>query len=139
MPGERSCQGQTGPLTQGASSAVQNCRPWTDILGAQLRKEVSRSARELGDPRAYRMGKHNGKYPFQKQPLTPTIRLPWWLSGKNLLAVQESRVHSLSPEDPPKREWLPIPVFLPGETHGQKSLAGFTVPGVAKSKTRLSD
>ena len=70
---------------------------------------------------------------------SPTVGLPWRLSGKNLPAVQESRVQSLSPEDPPKREWLPTPVFLPGETHGQKSLVGSTVPGVAKSQTRLSD
>ena len=34
---------------------------------------------------------------------------------------------------PWRREWLPIAVFLPGEFHGQKSLAGYTVHGVAKS------
>ena len=27
-------------------------------------------------------------------------------------------------EDPLEREWLPTPVFLPGEFHGQRSLAG---------------
>ena len=27
---------------------------------------------------------------------------------------------------PWRREWLPIPVFLPGEFHGQKSLAGYS-------------
>ena len=31
------------------------------------------------------------------------------------------------------REWLPAPVFVPGELHGQWSLAGYTVHGVAKS------
>ena len=25
-----------------------------------------------------------------------------------------------------RREWLPIPVFLSGESHGQKSLAGYS-------------
>ena len=29
----------------------------------------------------------------------------------------------------------PPPVFLPGESHGQRSLAGYTVRGVAKSRT----
>jgi len=24
------------------------------------------------------------------------------------------------------REWLPIPVFLPGELHGQRSLVGYS-------------
>ena len=36
------------------------------------------------------------------------------------------------------RKWQPTPVFLPGESHGQKSLMGYTVHGVAKSWTRLS-
>ena len=33
--------------------------------------------------------------------------------------------------------WQPTPVFLPGESHGQRSLAA-TVHGVAKSRTRLN-
>ena len=39
---------------------------------------------------------------------------------------------------PWRREWLPTPVFLPGEFHGQRSL-GDTVHGVTKSWIRLSD
>ena len=31
------------------------------------------------------------------------------------------------------RAWQPTPVFLPGESHGQKSLVG----GIAKTRTRL--
>ena len=27
---------------------------------------------------------------------------------------------------PGKREWLPTPVFLPGEPHGQRSLEGYS-------------
>ena len=34
--------------------------------------------------------------------------------------------------------WLPTPVFLPGEFHGQSSLAGYS-PRVTKSWTRLSN
>ena len=37
---------------------------------------------------------------------------------------------------PWRREWLPIPVFLPGESHGQRSLV---VQGVAKGPTGLSN
>ena len=33
-----------------------------------------------------------------------------------------------------RRAWQPTPIFLPGESHGQRSLAG-TVHGVAKSRT----
>ena len=36
-----------------------------------------------------------------------------------------------------RRAWQPTPVFLPGKSHGQRSLAG-SVHGVAKSQTRLS-
>ena len=36
---------------------------------------------------------------------------------------------------PWKREGLPTPVFLPGESHGQRSLAGYVVHVVAKSQT----
>ena len=34
--------------------------------------------------------------------------------------------------------WQPTPAFLPGESHGQRSLAT-TVHGVTKSQTQLSD
>ena len=39
---------------------------------------------------------------------------------KNLPAMQEIQVRSLGWEDPWKREWQPTPVFLPGESHGQR-------------------
>ena len=38
-----------------------------------------------------------------------------------------------------RREWQPTPVCLPGEFHGQRSLVGFSVHGIAKGRTRLSD
>ena len=38
-----------------------------------------------------------------------------------------------------RRDWLPTPVFLPGEFHGQRSLVGYIVHGVAKCQTRLSN
>ena len=37
-----------------------------------------------------------------------------------------------------RRKWQPTPVFLPGESHGQRSLVGYS-PWAAKSWTRLSD
>ena len=36
---------------------------------------------------------------------------------------------------PWRREWLPTPVFLPGEFHGQRSLAGYSPCGPTKSDT----
>ena len=47
---------------------------------------------------------------------------------KNQLAMQEIWIQSLGWEDfPGRREWLPTPVFLPGEYHGQRSLAGYSL------------
>ena len=36
---------------------------------------------------------------------------------------------------PWRRKWQPTPVFLPEKSHGQRSLVGYTVHGVAKSRT----
>ena len=33
----------------------------------------------------------------------------------------------------PRREWLPAPVFLPGEVHGQRSLVGYSPWGCKES------
>ena len=52
---------------------------------------------------------------------------------KNLPANEgdaETQVQPLGWEDPPwRRKWQPTPVFLPGESHGQRSLAGYSTCG----------
>ena len=40
--------------------------------------------------------------------------------------MQETRVQSWVGKIPWRREWLPTPVFLPGESHGQRGLAGYS-------------
>ena len=45
---------------------------------------------------------------------------------KNPPAMWEIWVRSLGGEDPLEgRAWQPPPVFLPGESHGQRSLVGY--------------
>ena len=39
--------------------------------------------------------------------------------------MQETGVQSLGQEDPLEKEMVTIPVFLPGEFHGQRSLTGY--------------
>ena len=39
---------------------------------------------------------------------------------------------------PWRRKWQPTPIFLPGKSHGQRSLAGYS-PWVAKELDTLSD
>ena len=43
---------------------------------------------------------------------------------KNLPTMQESWICSWVGKIPWRREWLPIPVFLSGEPHGQRRLVG---------------
>ena len=45
---------------------------------------------------------------------------------KNVPSVQESWVQSLGWEDPLENEMEPTPVFLSGECHGQRRLAGYS-------------
>ena len=41
----------------------------------------------------------------------------------------EMRLRFLGWEDPWRRAWQPTPVFLPGESHGQGSLVGYSLWG----------
>ena len=51
------------------------------------------------------------------------VMVPW--NVKNLPAIQESGVKSLSQQDALEKEMQPTPVFLPGELQGQRSLVGY--------------
>ena len=53
---------------------------------------------------------------------------------KNLPTVQESWVQSLGQEDSLEKGMATTPVFLPGESHGERS-----PHGVAKSQTQWSN
>ena len=48
---------------------------------------------------------------------------------KNPLAMQEMWVQSLGQEDAREGMWQPTPVFLLLESHGQRSLAGYSPYG----------
>ena len=50
---------------------------------------------------------------------------PWWLSDKEF--TYQCRRRAFNPwvrKIPWRRKWPPTPVFLPGKSHGQRSLAG---------------
>ena len=49
--------------------------------------------------------------------------------------TQEMRVRLLGLEDPLEEDKQPTPVFLPGESHGQRSLAGYGPWGHKESGT----
>ena len=48
---------------------------------------------------------------------------------KNLLAMQEIQVRCLGWEDLLEKEMRPIPVFLPREFHGERSLVAYSLWG----------
>ena len=57
---------------------------------------------------------------------------------KNPPAKQETRFDSLSQEDPLEKEMATTPVFVPRESPGQRSLAGYS-PWITNSWTQLSN
>ena len=75
------------------------------------------------------------------------LALPRWLSGKvsicnagdaeNLGSIPES--DSWVGKIPWSGKWQPTPVFLPGESHGQRSLAAYSPRGLKESDTTESD
>ena len=77
---------------------------------------------------------HKGMVSFSQIPL-----LPWWL-GQWKICPQCGRP-SFNPWVRKilwRREWLPAPVFLSGESHGQRSLMDYNL-WVEKSRTPLRD
>ena len=59
--------------------------------------------------------------------LRPLSGIPRWLSGKE--PAYQCRRHGFDPwvgRIPWRRKWQPTPVFLPGKSHGQRSLAGYS-------------
>ena len=57
---------------------------------------------------------------------TEGTELPRWLSVKESTCSAGDQVQFLGREDPPRRKWQPLPVFLPGESRRQRSPAGYS-------------
>ena len=54
---------------------------------------------------------------------------------KYLPAMQETRLQSLSWENPLEKGMATHTILLPGESHGQRSLAGYNLQGSKESDT----
>ena len=62
------------------------------------------------------------------------ICYPRWLSGKeSSCQCWRGRFDPWVGKIPWRRKWQPTPVFLPGESHGQRSLAGYSSRGHKES------
>ena len=67
------------------------------------------------------------------------VGLPLWLSGNE--SACQCRRGGFDPwigKIPLRRKWQPTPVFLPGKSHGQRSLAGYS-QGVGKNWIQQSE
>ena len=62
----------------------------------------------------------------------PGINLPRAQTVKNLPAMRETQVLSPGWEDPLEKGMQPTPVFLPGESRGQRSLRDRLPPGLQR-------
>ena len=62
--------------------------------------------------------------------------IPWWLRGWSIcLPCRRPGFYPWVGKILWRRKWQPTPVFLPGESHGQRSLAGYSPWGRKKSDT----
>ena len=59
----------------------------------------------------------------------------WVKKPPAMQETQETQVRSLDQEDPLEKEMAPTPVFLPGRSHGERSLEGCGPIGSEKSDT----
>ena len=66
------------------------------------------------------------------------IGLPWRLSGKESACNAGDSFDVWIRKIPWRRKWQPTPVFLPGEFHGPRSLADYSL-GSQQSQIKCSD
>ena len=72
--------------------------------------------------------------------LTPCLGLPWCLRWYRIcLQCRRPKFDPWVRKILWRREWLPIPVLLPGEFHGQKSLAGYSPWGLRVGHNQVTN
>ena len=82
---------------------------------------------------------------LSEEPLIYSPGFPQWLSSKeNACDAEDTGDGGSVPgsgRSPWRRAWQPAPLFLPGEAHGQRSLAGCSLQGPRESDAmeRLSE
>ena len=94
--------------------------------------------------RTHRMEENNSKWNNWQRINFPNMQaahgLPPGSVVKNLPHFRRCRFNPWVGKIPCRKKWQPTPVFLPGESHGQRSLAGYSGESMgSQSRTRLSD
>ena len=120
-----------GSLCGAGSRSRQKARDELGRLRARLRPP--RPARDRGPPWGLPAG-----CPEPPACRFEMVRSLWWRSWQTAclpvqqMQMEETRVRSPGWADPLEGAWQPAPGFLPGESHGQRSLVGYS-PRVTES------
>ena len=104
--------------------------------GSKHREEVRMDSENEGFPQIKKKGGSSGSLPTHIFGSSLWyLALPWWLRRSSICPQgRRPGFHPWVRKIPWRREWQPTPVFLPGESHVQRSLAGYS-PWVAESDT----
>ena len=66
------------------------------------------------------------------------VGLPWWLSGKETTCqCRRCGFYSWVGKIPWRSKQQPTPVFLPGKSHGQRSLEGYSLRSLKRVRDNL--
>ena len=79
---------------------------------------------------------HGGSFPWCSRTYSKPFCFPVGSDGKESASLQCGRLR-FDPwvgKIPWRREWLPTPVFLPGEFHGKRSLASYSPWGCKETQ-----
>ena len=85
------------------------------VVNTVLRKEGARKFKAM-----------KTKQNKTKQCLYNPLRASLLVQAVKNMPAMQTKVQSLVRKIPWRREWQPIPAFLPGEFHGQRSLVGYS-------------
>ena len=72
-------------------------------------------------------------FPFPIYTYSKYMGFPGSSDGKKRLQCRRSKLNHCVTKIPWRKPWQPTPVFLPGEFHGQRTLAGYNMWGHKES------
>ena len=105
-----------GSHRTGKETKVESFQPWKIALGASTMPICCQTQK------SYLRGAQRSCVSVSSS-IKWTLGFPGGSVVKNPPVVQDT----LGREDPLQTEWQPTPVFLPGGSHGQRSLAGYSL------------